>query len=137
LALGGLAGQASRKDHCKGVVGAVREAYPDVWLHVLGLSAPSYAREWHRLGVDSFDGASHFKQAFTAGKFYLWDGAELKGYRVREVTPPECDCRVCVMLRTEGVDTRRYGSNESNMGRAAHNLNHLMRAIEGGQADTA
>lgn len=31
-------------------------------------------------------------------------------------------------MRFEGIDTRYYGSNESNMGRAAHNLNMLMLA---------
>lgn len=134
LALGGLAGQASRPKVCVEAVEAVRAAFPGVWLHVLGLSAPSYARVWAQLGVDSFDGASHFKQAFTAGKFYHFDGTGLKSYKaVRDgepVTAPECGCLACSLLRADGVDTRRYGSNESNMGRAAHNLNHLMRAIE-------
>lgn len=133
LALGGLAGQASRRAACVEAVEAVRAAFPGVWLHVLGLSAPSYAREWARIEVDSFDGASHFKQAFTAGKFYHFDGVDLKFYKAaREgepVTAPRCDCLACTLLISDGVDTRRYGSNESNMGRAAHNLNHLMRAI--------
>lgn len=133
LALGGLAGQASRKDVCVRAVEAVRKAFPGVWLHVLGLSAPSYAREWARLEVDSFDGASHFKQAFTAGKHYHFDGRDLKSYKAaregEDVTAPPCDCLACELLRADGVDTRRYGSNESNMGRAAHNLNHLMRAL--------
>lgn len=41
---------------------------------------------------------------------------------------PECHCRACTLLREDGVDTRTYGSNETNMGRAAHNMNMLMRA---------
>lgn len=40
-------------------------------------------------------------------------------------------CLACRRLRAEGVDTRSYGSNEHNMGRAAHNLNQLMRVICG------
>jgi hypothetical protein len=45
------------------------------------------------------------------------------------VTAPHCTCRACSLLENDGVDTRRYGSNETNMGRAAHNLNHLIRAL--------
>lgn len=133
LALGGLAGQAGKRAMCVDVVAAVRRAFPGVWLHVLGLSAPAFAVAWAELGVDSFDGASHFKQAFTAGKFYQAGGAELRHYPAardgQEPTAPLCDCRACALLRADGVDTRRYGSNETNMGRAAHNLNHLMRAL--------
>lgn len=133
LALGGLAGQASKRQMILAVVSAIRREVPGVWLHVLGLSSPAYAAEWQRVGVDSFDGASHFKQAFTAGKFFMEQGGQLTGYQAARpgepVTAPACDCLACLRLRAEGVDTRSYGSNEHNMGRAAHNLNQLMRAI--------
>lgn len=133
LALGGLAGQASRKQMIVEVVGEIRRLFPNVWLHVLGLSSPAYAAEWQRIGVDSFDGASHFKQAFTAGKFFMEQEGRLAGYPAarpgQPLTAPACDCRACLRLRADGVDTRSYGSNEHNMGRAAHNLNQLMRAI--------
>jgi hypothetical protein len=39
-----------------------------------------------------------------------------------------CECRACSLLREDGIDTRSYGSNENNMGRAAHNQNILMQA---------
>jgi hypothetical protein len=134
LALGGLAGQASKRQMIVEVVGAIRCEFPGVWLHVLGLSSPGYAAEWHRLGVDSFDGASHFKQAFAAGKFFMEQDGKLAGYQAarpgQPITAPACDCLACLRLRAEGVDTRSYGSNEHNMGRAAHNLNQLMKAIE-------
>lgn len=134
LALGGLAGQASRKQMIVEVVGEIRRHFPNVWLHVLGLSSPAYAAEWQRIGVDSFDGASHFKQAFMAGKFYMEEAGRLAGYPAARpgepITAPACGCLACRRLLAEGVDTRSYGSNEHNMGRAAHNLNQLMRAIE-------
>ncbi|MCL4295748.1 MAG: hypothetical protein KJ077_08475 [Anaerolineae bacterium] len=133
LALGGLAGQASKKQMVVEVVETMRQKFPGVWLHVLGVSSPAYAAEWLRLGVDSFDGASHFKQAFTAGKFFLEEEGQLKSFQAarpgEEITAPACECLACWRLRKEGIDTRSYGSNESNMGRAAHNLNQLMRAI--------
>ena len=44
------------------------------------------------------------------------------------ITAPMCACRACTLLRAEGIDTRGYGSNQHNMGRAAHNLNQLMQA---------
>jgi len=139
IALGGLAGRASAKRSNIEIVQTVREALPDVWLHVLGLSAPDYARAWYQLDVDSFDGASHFKQAFTAGTFYTECRGQLikhkaartdreTGELLEEITAPFCDCTACSTLREEGVDIRQYGSNEHNMGRAAHNQNMLMRA---------
>lgn len=132
IALGGLAGQASKRAWAIDTVREVRDALPDVHLHVLGLSAPDYAAAWRRLGVQSFDGSSHFKQAFTAGKFYMFGEGKLTSYQSARpgetVTAPLCNCRACALLAADGVDTRSYGSNESNMGRAAHNLNQLIRA---------
>jgi hypothetical protein len=136
IALGGLAAQASRKKMAVAIVSSVREAVPDVHLHVLGLSSPEYAGQWNRLGVQSFDGSSHFKQAFTGGAFYTCDGAKLVKHQAARpgnaeclgVVAPECHCRACATLREVGIDTRSYGSNENNMGRAAHNMNMLMRA---------
>lgn len=133
LAIGGLAGQASRREVVVNAVIDARDALPDMYLHVLGLSSPSYAQTWEYLRINSFDGSSHFKQAFTAGVFYTSEGADLTKHQAaragEDVTAPSCDCRACALLRAEGVDTRRYGSNETNMGRAAHNLNHLIRAL--------
>jgi hypothetical protein len=132
IALGGLAGQASRKAWAVETVAACRAALPGVWLHVLGLSSPSYMAAWQAIGVDSCDGSSHFKQAFTAGVFFVEAGGELVKYQAARpgeaVTAPLCGCRACTLLRADGVDTRAYGSNQHNMGRAAHNLNMLMRA---------
>lgn len=142
LALGGLAARASRKAFILDAVAAIREAVPpDVWVHVLGLSSPEYAAAWRRMGVQSFDGASHFRQAFTAGVFFaLGDDGELKKHLAarpgQQVGAPQCDCRACSLLREDDVDTRRYGSNESNMGRAAHNMNMLMRAQKIAMGDT-
>jgi hypothetical protein len=144
LALGGLAGQASKRAMALAAVAAVRGAVPDAWLHVLGLSAPSYVSEWHLLGVDSCDGASHFKQAFTCGRFFTEQGGSMIAHQAARpgelVTAPLCDCLACQMLRQDGIDTRRYGSNETNMGRAAHNLNMLMRAhahVRGGPMESS
>lgn len=133
LALGGLAGRAGHKrDMIVETVAAVRAAVPDAWLHVLGISAPSYMSAWRRLGVDSCDGASHFRAAFRSGKFLIADGPTLREYKASPKgappTAPTCNCRACTLLRADGVDTRTFGSNEHNMGRAAHNLIHLMRA---------
>ena len=132
LAIGGIAARASQKQTCFGIVRRLRELTEGHWLHVLGLSSPHYFAMWQKLGVDSCDGSSHFKQAFTGGAFFTREGARLKKHQAaREgepVTAPECSCKACELLREDGVDTRRYGSNETNMGRAAHNLNQLMAA---------
>src|SRR5205823_14100237 len=98
---------------------------------VLGLSAPYYYAEWRRLGINSCDGASQFKQAFS-GTFYTEQNGKLAEHRAvklgEEPIAPSCDCQACSMLREDNIDTRTYGSNQHNMGRAAHNLNMLMRA---------
>jgi hypothetical protein len=137
LAIGGIAAQAARKEMVTEVVRTLRAAVPGVHLHVLGLSSPEYAKRWAAIGVDTFDGSSHFKQAFTAGAFYTQEGAKLTKHQAARpgnvdctgIVAPECHCRACSLLRADdGVDTRSYGSNETNMGRAAHNMNMLMRA---------
>lgn len=140
IAVGGLAGRASSRRRNLEVVSELRRALLGVRLHVLGLSSPSYMAEWHRLGVDSCDGSAHFKQAFTAGSFFTECRGQLTKHQAArtergnpdvllgEIVAPLCECRACSLLREDGVDTRTYGSNEHNMGRAAHNLNMLMRA---------
>jgi tRNA-guanine family transglycosylase len=136
IALGGLAAQAARKQMAVQIVRDIRKAVPKVHLHVLGLSSPEYARQWNRIGVQSFDGSSHFKQAFTGGAFYTCEGAKLVKHQAARpgnaedlgIVAPKCHCLACVKLRKEGVDTRSFGSNEHNMGRAAHNMNMLMLA---------
>lgn len=133
IAVGGVAARASQKRLVLEMVKTIRDEVPDVWLHVLGLSSPDYAAAWHRMGVESFDGSSHFKQAFTAGAFFTVgiDGRLKKHQAARpgeEITAPECGCIACRKLKTQNVDTRSYGSNENNMGRAAHNMNQLMIA---------
>jgi hypothetical protein len=132
LAMGGIAARASQRALVTEWVSLVREAVPGVYLHVLGLTSPNYMRMWHELGVDSADGSSHFKQAFTAGACFTQHEDKLKKHSAARtgepITAPSCDCRACAMLIAEGIDTRTYGSNETNMGRAAHNMNMLMRA---------
>lgn len=136
IAVGGLAARASQKKLVISWVRAIREAVPKVWLHVLGLSSPDYMKTWNEIGVESADGSSHFKQAFTGGAFFTQDGSRLikhQAARTRDGETvgedmPVCECKACATLREEGIDTRTYGSNENNMGRAAHNLNMLMLA---------
>lgn len=140
LALGGMAARASQKRLAVEFAESARRAVPEVWLHVLGLSAPGFMSEWGRIGIDSADGSSHFKMAFTGGAFFTHSGPQMIKHQAARVergrpdrlleaiTAPECYCKACRTLRDEGVDTRQYGSNEHNMGRAAHNLNILIRA---------
>lgn len=143
ISLGGIAYLAllhkkKSKDIILDIVGRVREAVPGVWLHVLGVSSPMFTASWETMKVDSFDGASQFKKAFM-GDYFIANGSVMSRYVATkinketgepegEITAPLCDCKACTRLRTEGIDTRTFGSNENNMGRAAHNLNQLMLA---------
>jgi len=132
LGVGGVAARAAQKKHVVEMISEIRKAVPGVWLHVLGLSSPLYAKAWNEIGIGSYDGSSHFKQAFTAGAFYMIVDGKLKKWQAarpgEDITAPECSCSACKMLRDDGIDTRQYGSNEHNMGRAAHNQNMLMKA---------
>jgi hypothetical protein len=93
-------------------------------------------KAWREIGVQSADGSSHFKQAFTGGLFYTQEGEQLTKHQAARpgnaadlgIVAPSCNCKACRMLREEGIDTRSFGSNEHNMGRAAHNMNMLMLA---------
>jgi len=139
LSVGGVAARASQKRLVVESVARIRKAVPDVWLHILGLSSPPYMSIWTELGIESCDGSSHFKQAFTGGAFFTVEGGKLKKHQaartdrvtkevIEDIVAPECNCTACSKLRDEGIDTRTYGSNENNMGRAAHNMNMLMEA---------
>jgi hypothetical protein len=143
FSLGGLAARASQKkvliESVTALVQKIRGILPDAWVHVLGVSSPDYAASWSKIGVNSYDGSSHFKEAFTAGTFFTVEGSKLVKHKATRVDrssgelltlieAPECNCLACSKLREDGIDTRTYGSNENNMGRAAHNLNMLMRA---------
>lgn len=138
FSLGGLAARASQKrsllESIEAIAQKIRSVLPDAWIHVLGLSSPDYFQAFDRMGINSCDGSSHFKQAFTAGTFFQVEGDRLikhqaaRPTRGEQITAPECNCMACSKLRFQGIDTREYGSNENNMGRAAHNLNMLMRA---------
>lgn len=101
--------------------------------HVLGVSALSWVPEFEHYGVDSYDGSSMFFSAFTAGDYDWWDDTQgrLVHYDAREggSIPVECACPVCATLRRQGVDTRRMGSNEHNMGRAVHNVHVYLQAL--------
>lgn len=143
FSLGGLAARASQKklllESVSALVNKIRAVLPEAWVHVLGVSSPGYAAAWSELGVSSYDGSSHFKEAFTAGTFFTVEGSKLIKHKAARVdrstgellTPiqaPECNCLACRRMREEEIDTRTYGSNENNMARAAHNLNMLMQA---------
>lgn len=101
--------------------------------HVLGVSALSWVPEYEHYGVDSYDGSSMFFAAFTAGDYNWWDAEtqRIVSYDAKEGgdIPVECDCPVCVTMRLQGVDTRRMGSNEHNMGRAVHNIHVYLQAL--------
>lgn len=132
LAIGGVAARAAQKKIVIEIVKEIRSFLPNIWLHVFGLSSPYYTKIWNDLGIDSFDGSSHFKQAFTGGAFFTIENGKLKKWqaaRPREkIIAPRCSCLACEKMREENIDTRSYGSNENNMGRAAHNQNMLMKA---------
>lgn len=134
IAIGGVAARASQKSTVLEIVQKIRNEIPNTWLHILGLSSPSYFKTWTNMGIESCDGSSHFKQAFTGGTFFTIENAKLKKWQAarptkkESIVAPQCSCTACERLKEQGIDVRSYGSNEHNMGRAAHNMNMLMRA---------
>jgi hypothetical protein len=129
IALGGLAARKSDKIGNLQFVREVRQRWPDVYLHVLGLSSEDYCRNFVELGVNSFDGASHYKRGIASGYFYQGNGVDYwKAAKQSDLIDfPECDCRSCLQLRHFGIDTRSFGNGNRNIGRATHNLNVLIK----------
>lgn len=125
FALGGLAARAKERQYCiDSVKRILKEATSGDWVHVLGLSSITYAKQWNVLNVSSFDGSSHFFRALTAGYFYDNTGRHHIASRPGEKTEiVECYCKACTSARDMGGDTRFYGNSINNIGRAAHNLN--------------
>lgn len=159
IALGSLALKSSRDPYfvyrCVEDALQYRAQVPDLYIHVLGVSSIKWAATLTHLGVDSFDGSSMYMSAFTAGSFLQYvpeDPNLLKKYRIVENVPgsdelPPCHCPACSAMRAEGWDTRAQGGtlrdpsgrpynggNEANMGRAVHNINMYLRALQDVQA---
>lgn len=136
IGIGGLVATASNKQHnikiIKIITKELRKLPEPVWIHVFGLSSPAYARVFNDINLTSFDGASHFKEAFTAGSFFLAEGERLIKYKAikpnDKPTAPLCNCLCCQTLRQHGFETRSYGIWQNNLGRAIHNLNQLLIA---------
>ncbi len=130
FALGGLAAIARKRNYCVSVVREVMENIDidNDRVHVLGLSSFSFAKEWIALNVSSFDGASHYLKAMTAGYFYKENGGHHIAAKPGErIEIPRCNCRACRVAEENGGDTRSYGNSINNIGRAAHNLNIAIR----------
>lgn len=139
LALGGIARLASSRKRAIAIVEAItrlKDQEP-FWLHVLGISAPSYWDVWHQLGVDSFDGTGPFRPAFFGcylgpdGKEYSVekDGRKNSKKQPPATEAPPCDCLACETLAQHEISVRTFGSNEHNMGRAVHNVNMYLRRL--------
>lgn len=131
FAIGGLAARARDKTYCiESVTEIMKYASEEDRIHVLGLSAFYYAKQWIKLGVTSFDGASHFLRAMTAGYFYKDDGSFFIASKPKEITRiPRCNCMACSTVSKHGGDTRFYGNSLNNIGRAAHNLNKAIKVF--------
>lgn len=138
LAIGGVAGRAGSRKYIHSVLEEMcrlrqQESFK---IHVLGVSSIRWVREYVGYGIDSFDGSSMFFSAFTGATYYTLDPESegyIKKYVVKDMDKddiPICNCPVCVAIRAEGLDTRQMGSNERNMGRAVHNINIYMQALE-------
>jgi Queuine tRNA-ribosyltransferase len=159
IALGGLAMKSSRDPkfvyQCVQDLLSYRKHLPELYVHVLGVSSIKWAGTLTRLGVDSFDGSSMYMTAFTGGNFLRYDPTSPEILRKYHIVAnplwsdelPECPCPACTVMRQEGWDTRAQGGkaddpsgrpynggNEANMGRAVHNINMYLRALNDVQA---
>lgn len=136
LAIGSVAYRAGNRKWVRTLLEEtvkLRDRY-DFKLHVLGISALSWWHEFKEFGVDSYDGSAMFFSAFT-GATYYWanEVGDIVKYSVKDLEPwaiPECSCSACLAMRNQGIDTRTLGSNESNMGRAVHNINVYLASLE-------
>lgn len=149
IAIGGVAGRAGRLKTKNGYTPAAQflldiikmmeeEGVPEI--HVLGIGGNlAWVEEYmNHPVVKSFDSAAVYKSAFSAGHYYWVNEKKpnqlIKYKAIREKNAPNdlplCNCKACTIMRGEGHDTRTYGSNENNMGRAVHNVNMFLRSLE-------
>ncbi len=135
IAIGSVAPRSRDRDYIRSVLDAVSRVRDKIpfYLHVFGVSSLSWIPEFTAYGVDSYDGSTMITSALIGGSFYKHEGlGELKVYRIEryEISLiPECFCNICSILLEQGVDTRTYGTNESNLGRAVHNVNQYLDAL--------
>lgn len=135
VAIGSVAIRAGNRKFIRGIlddVARLKQQQP-FYVHVLGVSALSWVGEFRDYGVDSYDGSSMFFAAFTAGEWFWHRGdGTLREYPVKQTEladMPHCECPPCIAMRAQDIETRRYGSNEANMGRAVHNINQYLAAL--------
>lgn len=142
IAIGSVAIRAgSQRNFIRAILEDVRQLRRQTpfYVHVLGVSALSWYPEFAAHEIDSYDGSSMFLKAFTAGEYdwHVGDG-KLISYNVKAGSAdaiPFCECPPCAAMRAEDRDTRQMGSNESNMGRAVHNINQYLAALRAVQAN--
>ena len=67
IAIGGLVPRAKKSEEVFAIVDAVKEAAPDMPIHVFGLGKPELVRQLFERGVQSVDSSSYVKQA-ASGK---------------------------------------------------------------------
>lgn len=148
LAIGGVAGRVGRLETSKGITKngqfvidiietVIKEGVKDI--HILGVgSIPWVLKYLEYPEIKSYDTATMYKQAFLTGTYLFINEEEpknmlkFKATREQNISNdlPECDCMACVSMREQNMDTRTYGSNENNMGRACHNINMYLRTLE-------
>ena len=134
IAIGGVAGRAGNRKFVTHIIEEtckLRDQQP-FYIHVLGISAMSWVPVYQEYSIDSYDGSAMFYAAFTGATYYSLEEGLIKKYSVKKFSKdqiPECDCPACEAMMAQGDDTRTMGSNERNMGRAAHNINTYLRAL--------
>ena len=132
-----------------------KEVPGDIWVHVLGITALPYYKEWCKIGIDSVDGSSFLQKAirgvftyYKQGKIFEFNCARSADepkddfliYVGSECQAPPCDCRACLLLKEKNINPRLHSNceledltkSEKLYGRAFHNLNQLIK----GQKDT-
>lgn len=126
LAIGGVAGRHGEKKGVIGDITNIREAFPDVYIHVFGLSSWQYAQAWRSIGINSFDGTGYFIRGVLHG---FWVDADMTELNIRkhQVTKP-CNCKAC---REIPDNLRQYGNRNRNIGRGIHNVNMFLRKLNG------
>lgn len=126
LAIGGLAAKSRNTEYVNSTIKLIMNHVKEknVYIHVFGISSPTYAPVMTENGVSSFDGSSYFMRALTKG-IYMDRNLIQYSCKISNSDIPSCDCKSCVLVRDAGYDTREFGNGTKNIGRAIHNLNML------------
>ena len=119
----------------------IQQAQASVKIHVLGTGSPKILDFYVKQGIDSFDSATWFRQAWMSGKnnYFMVEGKKHTSYRATRIglgdfdpaelsweTSVSCPCAIC---RAVGQQILLFRGHERNTRRGFHNIYQYIQLL--------